>query len=458
VFSWSYDNLSPAAARMFRLLGVHPGPDVSLPAAASLAGVPGERARAALTELAWAHLLTEHVPGRYMFHDLLRAYAAEQAHATGAGTDRHNAIERVLDHYLHTCASASIYVNSSADQLPLEPPSPGTTTTEFAGPGPAHAWFSTEMHVLSRVVPFAAAEHFDTHAWQLPWAMSPFLRRLGRWNDWKENQQIALAAAQRLGDLRGRALATRELGRAAARLAQHQEAREYNERALDLFRRLGDKAGQAKAHESLGYVCQSQGQIHEALDNARRALLLFREAGHRNGEAMALGNVGWCLMQSGELRAALEYYQQALALHRELGHRPAEAKAWDDLGYLHHQLGDHEQAVTCGKRALSIVRDNPDRLRQADALNHLGDAYHALAEEDSALRCWRQAMAVLDELRHDGAAEVRAKLARFTSGALCPVFTGHNTAFPYTSAALFYHHLVTTSLRAGTRRWPGRIA
>ena len=78
VFSWSYRQLSPAAARLFRLLGMHPGPDIGLPAAASLAGQPAAEVRPLLTELARAHLI-ERAAGRYAFHDLLRAYAAELA-------------------------------------------------------------------------------------------------------------------------------------------------------------------------------------------------------------------------------------------------------------------------------------------------------------------------------------------------------------------------------------------
>src|SRR5262249_42828773 len=81
VFACSYRALSTGAARLFRLLGLHPGPDISASAAASLAGIAPDQATTLLAELARAHMLTEQLPGRYAFHDLLRAYAAEQAHA-----------------------------------------------------------------------------------------------------------------------------------------------------------------------------------------------------------------------------------------------------------------------------------------------------------------------------------------------------------------------------------------
>src|SRR5204862_1353220 len=97
VFSWSYRALTPATARLFRLLGLHPGPDVSTAAAASLAGLPPDRARPLLGELTRKHLLTEHNPGRYTFHDLLRAYAAELADTHDTGAERHTTVERMLD-------------------------------------------------------------------------------------------------------------------------------------------------------------------------------------------------------------------------------------------------------------------------------------------------------------------------------------------------------------------------
>jgi hypothetical protein len=102
VFSWSYHALTAGAARLFRLLSLHPGPDVALPAAASLAAIAPHQARALLGELTRAHLLAEHVPGRYAFHDLLRAYATELARMHDSIDIRSAAVRRVLDHYLHT--------------------------------------------------------------------------------------------------------------------------------------------------------------------------------------------------------------------------------------------------------------------------------------------------------------------------------------------------------------------
>ena len=79
VFSCSYQALTAQAARLFRAIGLYPGTDISLAAAASLAGLPPARTGRLLDELGRAHLVTEQSPGWYSAHDLLRGYAAELA-------------------------------------------------------------------------------------------------------------------------------------------------------------------------------------------------------------------------------------------------------------------------------------------------------------------------------------------------------------------------------------------
>ena len=148
VFSWSYRQLSTGAARMFRLLGVRPGPDISVPAAASLAGTGAPGAQRVLSELARAQLISEHVPGRYAFHDLLRAYAAAQAGDTETAAERDEVIGRLLDHYLHTAAHGANMIDPGREQVPLIPPRRGAAPEQFAGHPQAVAWFEAEHQVL----------------------------------------------------------------------------------------------------------------------------------------------------------------------------------------------------------------------------------------------------------------------------------------------------------------------
>jgi NB-ARC domain len=75
VFAWSYRDLPDDAARMFRALGLHQGPDISLAVAAAALGVSERTARRALDILLGAFLIQSSRPYRYELHDLLRAYA-----------------------------------------------------------------------------------------------------------------------------------------------------------------------------------------------------------------------------------------------------------------------------------------------------------------------------------------------------------------------------------------------
>ena len=211
VFSWSHRTLSTGAARLFRLLGLHPGPDISASAAASLVGIAREQASTLLTELACAHLLTEHAPGRYTFHDLLRAYAAEQAHAHENDDARRMAIHRMLDHYLRTAETAALRMNPLRDPVTTAPPRPGVTCEEVASYQQALAWFTAERPVLLATIAQAPAS-CDTYTTQLASALTTFLDKRGHWQDQEAVQVTALAAARRQGNRTGQATAYRGLG------------------------------------------------------------------------------------------------------------------------------------------------------------------------------------------------------------------------------------------------------
>jgi Domain of unknown function (DUF4062)/NB-ARC domain len=200
VFSWSYHALIPEAARLFRLLGLHPGPDISTPTAASLAALPTSRVRLLLAELARANLIVEPIPGRYGFHDLLRAYAADLAHTVDTDQQRHNATHRILDHYLHTAYTAERLLNPARDPITLSSPQTGVAPEQLVDHRQALDWFTTERPVLLATVDHAATTGWDTHAGQLTWTLTTFLGRRGHWHDQVVAGRAAVAAAQRLAD------------------------------------------------------------------------------------------------------------------------------------------------------------------------------------------------------------------------------------------------------------------
>ena len=412
VFSWSYRALSAAAARLFRLLGLHPGPDIAVAAAASLAALPPDRARELLAELTRAHLLAEPSPGRYACHDLLRAYAAEQAQAHDSQDVRDAAVHRVLDHYLHSAYRAVLLIEPHFDPLTLVPARPGVIVSEPATVPDAMAWFTAEHATLLAAVYLAAEARGGSHAWQLAWTLSTFFLRRGSWTDNALAQHAALGAARRLGDVAGQAHAGHGLALGYARSGHFQDAYPQLQHALRLFDAIGDQIGQARILNSLTWLSVRAERPADALSHAMRALGLYRAAGHRPGQVMALNDIGYCHAQLGNYQQAIGYCQQALAAIRELGERNWEAATWDSLGYIHDRLGRHERAVACYAQAIDLYRELADRFNEADTLDHLGDTQHSAGDVEAANRTWTLALRIFDEIDHPDGDQVRAKLNR----------------------------------------------
>jgi DNA-binding SARP family transcriptional activator len=410
VFSCSYRQLSPAAARMFRLLGLHPGPDISVPAAASLAAVDEPEARRLLSELARDHLVTEHGPGRYAFHDLLRVYAASKARDCDSQPDRDAAIGRVLDHYLHTAARAAFLVQPG-EQLALAAPRPGAAPWQPGDRQQALAWFVAEHQVLLAAVALAAETGTHSHAWQLPWAMTAYLNRRGYLQERVTVMGTALAAATRLDDPLGQAMSMRGLGSACTETGDHDQSRAHLEHCLPLYRRLGDRHGEAWAQYNLSVLAGVQGRYADALGHSEQALRLFRAIGDEAGQALLLNGAAMCHILLGDYQQARAFCEQSLALIGKLDDCHLEYYVRDTLGYTELHIGDVARAAEHFELALVLCRDSGDRYTEAEILSHLGDARHAAGEVPAARQAWQQALAVYDDFHHPDADKIRAKLA-----------------------------------------------
>jgi DNA-binding SARP family transcriptional activator len=273
VFSWSYRALNADAAQLFRLLSEHPGPDITAPVAASLTGLPLPQARRLLADLASAHLLAEQAPGRYAFHDLMRAYAREQSSRHDGDEQRHAASLRMLDHLLHTAHAGAVLLAANRGSLLLAPPAAGAVAEVLTSDEQALAWLSAERQVLVAAVGQAARTGFNGHAWQLAWTLTTILLRQGRSDEHVRVQQTALAAPGRLARP------------GYARSGQFDKAHPYLLRARDLYARTGDQASQARACGALAWAAQERGNLHEALALQQQILDLCCAAGNEMGQA-----------------------------------------------------------------------------------------------------------------------------------------------------------------------------
>ena len=406
-FDRSYAALPEPEQRMFRRLGLAPGPDAGLPAAAALAGTSTAQARSLLDRLVTAHLVDERRPGRYSYHDLLRLYAADLVDAD----ERQAALGRFFDVHLHTAHSAALLLFPQRDSVALPPPGPLVSVPELAESADALAWFSVEHPGLVEAVRLAVAEGFDRAAWLLAWNMTDYFYRQGHWGDMATTQALGLAAAQRLADLAGQARLERGLASAYIRLGRCAEAHVHLGRAIDFYGADGDRTGQARAYLDLVSLSELEDRLTEALSYADQALEVSRSAGYDIGQARALNMIGWLRARRGDYEAALSSCEQALELQRQLGDRYGEANTLDSLGYVRHHLGDLDGAIVAYRSSIQVHREIGGRAGQAVVSGRLGDTYAAAGDQETARHLWRTALDVLDELSHSAADSVRAKLS-----------------------------------------------
>jgi DNA-binding SARP family transcriptional activator len=407
VFSWSYRQLSGEAARMFRLLGLHRGPDISPAAAASLAAADVPETRHLLAELTRAHLVAEHVPGRYALHDLLRAYAADQARTTDSEAERAAAVGRLVDHYLHSARDGGAMMYPPVGSIALAAPSPGTVPEQFTGREQALAWFYAEYHVLLATVALAVDWGLDSRGWEITLVLHPFLVAQGHSLEWSAIKRMAMAVAVR-DDAALVASGARDI---AGTLGDYDWVPEYYANSLKLNRQLGNRRAEALGLYSLAVIAEYLGQYDEALGLAEQAASLCRSIDDKAAETELLHAAGWYHALLGDYSQARELCRQALALNARYGSRHLEGDIWNSLGYTEFQAGDLGEAAASYERALSIFRAVADRWGEADALTNLGDVHDAAGEPLQAREAWLQAVVVLDNLRHPNAAKVRAKLA-----------------------------------------------
>jgi DNA-binding SARP family transcriptional activator len=416
VFSWSYGRLSVPAARLFRLLGVHCGLDITTAAAASLTGIPEPEARELIIELVNAHLATEHNHGRFVLHELLRAYAAELAETEDSQSDRREALTRVLDHYMYVAAAAmDILYPAESDRRPRIAPSQASTIPRMADPAAAHVWLESELANLVAAVAHAADHSWPSHATRLAATLLRHLQVTGHYPEiitvYTHVLRVArctgdrLAEADALQGLTFVALRHSRYGEAASHLRQalvlyrdlchhtgevrvlgnlgitsfqlgrYREAASYHRRALARYRQLGDHAGEVRTLNNLSLVDIRQGNWHRAADQLRRALDMTRppHLGVRDMEFYCLANLGIAEMRLGQLEIATARLRNAVALSRDIGDPAGESYSLVNLAAACLRQGRHRQASDHLRRALALSQQLCDESGMAEALNGLGE-------------------------------------------------------------------------------------
>ncbi|MEU4446096.1 tetratricopeptide repeat protein [Actinosynnema sp. NPDC050801] len=401
VFHWSYAALPPDGARLFRLLGTHPGPDADEDACTALLGV-STAPRQELSALVKANLVVERSPGRFGMHDLIRGYAEELADEHD--TDERRAVtRRILDHYLDAANAADQQIQPGGATVRSTAPVPDALPSHYSD---AMSWFTSTFPVLRAAIALAATSGFESHAWRLAHACTVFLRRSGRRADRVAVHRTGVDAALQAGDRRSYANELRLLADALARTGQRDDALDLLHTSLAESINLGDDDACRQAHLSFVRLLEGERTFEDALQHALRALHLARDK-DLLAQADGLTAVSRQLCLLGEAEKALSFGTRAREFYIRLGQLEGEASILSTIGLAQQQLGHHGEAIASYERSVELDRILGDAYWEARALNGLADVYYLLDEQEEVRLLRAQALEILESLHHPDAEAVR---------------------------------------------------
>ncbi|USQ85468.1 tetratricopeptide repeat protein [Streptomyces phaeoluteigriseus] len=419
VFSWSYRSLDEPAARLFRLLALHPGPHITAPAAAGLAGLPLPRTRRLLARLTRSCLVEQPLPGRFTLHDLLRVYATELTQTHDDADERHRATLRVLDHYMFTAYEANrLFRQDSLPQLDLGSPNPGVTPEDLTTAEQANRWLTAEHRVLSALLHTAVSQELDRHVTGLAWSLKEHLNRQEYWPEAIAALGPALEVARRRGDRLEEGRCLRHIGSIHGYLGHQEQALRHLRHATTLLEELDAVAEQARAHYGTACALYLFGRIPEAVASSERGLALSRATGDELWTAECLNELAWFYSNLGQLEKSLVHSEEALALFARLDAPWQQAQSWDCLGYTLRMLGRYEESVATYRRAMEAFEELGDHRNAVGALMRLGDTRLAMGDREAARSHWVRALGSAEQRALSySAQEVRDRLAALDTDA-----------------------------------------
>jgi tetratricopeptide (TPR) repeat protein len=391
----SSTNLDPQQQQVFRLLGLHPGPDIDAVAVAALTGLSEHDAARLLDDLLDVHLLQQRQPGRYRFHDLVGEYAAAACAQLDPLSARQAAVSRLSDHYARTASAATdVAYPHEVDQRPRLPASP-TPVRVFADRASATTWLDAELTNL-----FAIAHHVAAHTLHLSETLQRHLRTRGRYTEAEALHDHALRTARRTGNRRGEQDALNRLGHVHRMREQHETAVDCFQQALLIARADGDRRGEHDALLGLGHVHRLQGRYAVATETYRQVLVIARALGNRSGELITLVSLGHTQRVQGQHDSAIECLEQALAIARAINDANGECTVLDAIGDLARTQGRYELAIEQHEQSLAIARRLGHRVGELNALWGLGHAHRLHGGLETATAQYQEVLDVAREIGH----------------------------------------------------------
>ncbi|WP_026923371.1 AfsR/SARP family transcriptional regulator [Glycomyces arizonensis] len=392
VFSCSYQELDARERKAFRLLGLHPGPDITAAAMGSLAAVAPREAEETLRALATVQLVHEHQPGRFTMHDLLRAFAVERLEAEVDEAERSQAVRRMLEHYVHTADRADLLLASYRDRIDLGEVAAGVTPEPIGDAGAARRWFEAEYQVLLALVRLKVEPVHDRRIWQLAWCLAECIMARHRAQDLIDCQSAGLAAARRSRDVFAEIISLGYLAGGLLYLADRDAAVVRLDRAMALAEEHGMPWAKGFVLHAMSLCEGRDGRDEEAIEQARRAREHFMEAGDAIWTMRTEHVIGWHSARIGDLAEARTCFGRMLSAGRESGVAVAEATALFGFGYIAHRERRFDEALRCYSEARDLYDAPGMESSVAYVDEHIGDTRHAMGDRAAARAEWERAL------------------------------------------------------------------
>ncbi|WP_211470022.1 AfsR/SARP family transcriptional regulator [Actinocrinis puniceicyclus] len=397
-FDASYQALNETERRLFRRVGLHPGAQIGLRAAAALGGMAIAEADLVLDALVNHNLVEEPARHRYRMHDLLRDFAVRRVHRDDDPAVRAESRRRMVSYYLTTAVRAALTLEPNDRRLTLPDESAPPDCPPVSTAAEAQDWFELEFTNLVACAKHALDRKSYRVAGQLAHSMAQFLDRRGRWNEAVEVHENALRAWLALGDSLGQAGALVDLAAANWGSGRLDQAQMCAETALGIYRDRGDRAGQADALLQLGRV-HWRARRPQAADQCLRECATLRSTlGDRAGLGVATYHLGIVTLEFGVPGESLEHFETALRTARESGDLASERNCLNNLGEAYQRMGRYPEALRHYEAALELTVQIGSPHRLAIIAHNLGALHNHTADHVAALESFRDALATFHQL------------------------------------------------------------
>lgn len=402
-FDLSYHGLPPAAARLYRLLGLYPGRDFGRGVAAALTDTTEADAERALGVLVDASMIADTAFDRYRLHDLVRLHARRLAEHQEPGFEQERAVRAAVSWYRDRAASAD---GMATPLRPRRTPVPAEFTTRAS----ALDWLERELPNLVACLRAAFSRRWYELVCQLYDALWGLFLYRGHYHEWIGAGALAVEAATLSGDAGTEVRMVNQAAAVHLRTGRPEAAREPFRRALATARSNGDWAGEATALEGLGAVAHACGRLPEAVEHYRSALRLNEAHERHRGTALLHGYLGHALTGQGDLDAAAGHFRRSAHLATSIGDHHCLAQAIAGLGSVHAARGSFAEAVAELQRGLRSLPAAEAAALRAPVLEKLAEVLAGAGDHEGARRHWTEALAAYPSMDDAHADRIRARL------------------------------------------------